>query len=289
LDGVWLARIAWLALPLTMGPALADALGDASSSVELVGAVLLWTAWGAGLVAVLVPRTIGLTALRIGAPGALAVALWATASTGDVGPAEVIGIAWAAATAALVLLLPAIADAFVDGSSYGSERRFGLRVPASVLVGPAEIAWVAVAGGLVTGPMLLAAQQWVAGAVAVGLGVPLVWIGGRALHQLSRRWLVFVPAGVVLHDPIAMGEPMLFPSRTVRRLRPATVEGESLATDLSGGAPGLVLELELTGPVDIEPARNRDDRKVQADRVLFTPTRPGAVLAEAATRGLPVG
>src|SRR4051794_7577475 len=274
-----------------MGPALANALGDASSSVALVAGVLLWIGWGVGLVAVLVPRTVGLTALRIGAPGALAVALWAGVAGGDVGPAEIVAIAWSAATAALVLLLPAVADGFVDGSAYGSERRFNLRVPASVLVGPAEIAWVAVAVGLVAGPMLLAAERWVAGAVAVVLGVPLVWLGVRALHQLARRWVVFVPAGIVLHDPLALGEPLLFPTRTVRRLGPAPVDGERSATDLSGRALGLVLELELTGPVDIEPTRTGEDGggKVRADRLLFTPARPGAVLAEATTRGLPVG
>ncbi|MEY2590225.1 MAG: hypothetical protein QOJ67_2209 [Acidimicrobiaceae bacterium] len=289
LDGVWMARIAWFALPLTVGPALAAALGEASAPVQIVGATLAWIAWGTGLVAVLVPRTVGLTALRIGAPAALAAALWAAATNGEVGPAEIVAVAWAAAAAAVVLFVPALADAFVDGSSYGPERRFVLRLPANLLLGPVELAWLAVAAGIVTGPLLLAARQWVAGAVAVAIGAPLVWLGLRALHQLSRRWVVYVPAGVVIHDPLALSDPVLFPKRSVRSLGAAAVDSEGTATDVSGRALGLVLELRLGEPVEIGlAARAQAERKVETDRLLFTPARPGAVLTEAASRGFPV-
>ncbi|MEY2464843.1 MAG: hypothetical protein QOH64_2981 [Acidimicrobiaceae bacterium] len=289
LDGVWMARIAWFALPLTVGPALAAALGEASAPVQIVGATLAWIAWGTGLVAVLVPRTVGLTALRIGAPAALAVALWAAATNGEVGPAEIVAVAWAAAAAAVVLFVPALADAFVDGSSYGPERRFVLRLPANLLLGPVELAWLAVAAGIVTGPLLLAARQWVAGAVAVAIGAPLVWLGLRALHQLSRRWVVYVPAGVVIHDPLALSDPVLFPKRSVRSLGAAAVDSEGTATDVSGRALGLVLELRLGEPVEIGlAARVQAERKVETDRLLFTPARPGAVLTEAASRGFPL-
>ncbi|MEY2437884.1 MAG: hypothetical protein QOF97_2720 [Acidimicrobiaceae bacterium] len=289
LDGVWMARIAWFALPLTVGPALAAALGEASAPVQIVGATLAWIAWGTGLVAVLVPRTVGLTALRIGAPAALAVALWAAATNGEVGPAEIVAVAWAAAAAAVVLFVPALADAFVDGSSYGPERRFVLRLPANLLLGPVELAWLAVAAGIVTGPLLLAARQWVAGAVAVAIGAPLVWLGLRALHQLSRRWVVYVPAGVVIHDPLALSDPVLFPKRSVRSLGAAAVDSEGTATDVSGRALGLVLELRLGEPVEIGlAARRAGERKVETDRLLFTPARPGAVLSEAASRGFPL-
>jgi hypothetical protein len=289
LDGVWMARIAWFALPLTVGPALAAALGEASAPVQIVGATLAWIAWGTGLVAVLVPRTVGLTALRIGAPAALAVALWAAATNGEVGPAEIVAVAWAAAAAAVVLFVPAVADAFVDGSSYGPERRFVLRLPANLLLGPVELAWLAVAAGVVTGPLLLAARQWVAGAVAVAIGAPLVWLGLRALHQLSRRWVVYVPAGVVIHDPLALSDPVLFPKRSVRSLGAAAVDSEGTTTDVSGRALGLVLELRLGEPVEIGlAARAQAERKVETDRLLFTPARPGAVLTEAASRGFPV-
>jgi hypothetical protein len=286
LDGAWLARIAWFALPVAVGPALASALGDVSGPVQVVAATLAWTAWGTGLVAVLVPRTVGLTALRVGGPGALAVALWAAAAGDDVGLVAVVAVAWAAATAALVLFVPSVADAFVDGSSYGPERRFVLRLPANLLLGPVELAWVAVAGGVVAGPLLLAARQWLAGVLALAVGAPLVWLGLRALHQLSRRWLVFVPAGLVVHDPLALREPVLFPKRSIRGIGAASADSEGAATDVSGRALGLVLELRLDTPFEIGlAARAERDRTVSTDRLLVTPARPGAVLKEAASRG----
>jgi hypothetical protein len=116
-----------------------------------------------------------------------------------------------------------------------------------------------------------------------------VWLGLRALHQLSRRWVVYVPAGVVIHDPLALSDPVLFPKRSVRSLGAAAVDSEGTATDVSGRALGLVLELRLGEPVEIGlAARVQAERKVETDRLLFTPARPGAVLTEAASRGFPL-
>ena len=105
----------------------------------------------------------------------------------------------------------------------------------------------------------------------------------RALHGLARRWVVFVPAGLVLHDPHALVEPVLFPRRSIRRLGPAPADAGAGRRDLTQGALGLALELELAEPVAISP--RRADRTVQVEsvgRLLFTPTRPGALLGEAA-------
>ena len=55
----------------------------------------------------------------------------------------------------------------------------------------------ALAAGVVTGPQLLADRQWLIGGVAVAVGAAVGAVGARQLHLLSRRWLVFVPAGVV--------------------------------------------------------------------------------------------
>src|SRR4051812_50110284 len=60
------------ASPPTAGPSLEAALRSHSTPVAVVGAVALWAVWGVVLVAVLVPHPVGLTALRMAAPGALA-------------------------------------------------------------------------------------------------------------------------------------------------------------------------------------------------------------------------
>jgi len=270
-------RAGWLALPLTVGPAIAHGLESTSTPVQVVGAAMAWAAWGGVLVAVLVPRTVSLTAVRIGAPAAFAVAVWVSARSG-LDAAEVVAMTWTAVIAAAVLFVPAIADAFVDGSSYGPERRMTLRVPAPLLLGPVELTWAGTVAAFVAGPLLLAAKAWVAGVLALALGIVAAWFGVRALHRLSRRWLVFVPAGIVLHDHVVLGEALLFPKGMVRSLGPAT--RDSTATDVTGRALGLVLEVQLT---DVSKVRS-----VETDRLLFSPARPGALLREARERGLPV-
>lgn len=274
---LWTLRAGWLALPLTVGPAIAHGLDTASTPVQVVAAAMAWLAWGAVLVAVLVPRTVSLTALRIGAPAAFAVAVWVSIRA-SVDVTEIVALAWTAGIAAAVLFLPVISDAFVDGSSYGPERRMSLRAPGTLLLGPVELTWAVTVAAVVAGPLLLAAKAWVLGAIALGAGAVVVRFGIVALHRLSRRWLVFVPAGIVLHDHLVLGEAVLFPKAMVRRLGPAP--SDSTATDVTGRALGLVLELQLNEPNKI--------KGVDTDRLLFSPARPGALLREARERGLPV-
>ena len=264
-------------MPLTVGPAIAHGLASASTPVQVVAAVMAWTAWGVTVVALLVPRTLSLTVLRITVPAALAASIWASVRSG-IGAAEIVAMTWTAVIAAAVLFVPAIADAFVDGSSYGPERRMTLRVPGMLLLGPVELTWTAVVAGLVAGPLLLAAKAWIAGAIALVVGVVAARFGVVALHRLSRRWLVFVPAGIVLHDHLIVGEALLFPKQMVHSLGPAA--RDSTATDVTGRALGLVLEVQLTEVSKV--------RSVDTDRLLFSPTRPGALLHEARERGLPV-
>jgi hypothetical protein len=280
-------RIAWFALPLTTGPALADALSDVSTPVQVVASILAWAAWGGIAVAVLVPRTVSLTALRIGAPAALAAAVVATVNAGDIGPAEVVAIAWTALLAALVLFVPVVTDAFVDGSSYGPEQRMALRTPAPLFLGPVELAWLVVVVGIAAGPLLLAAKAWVLGGIAVAVAAVAVRPAVRSLHQLSRRWLVFVRNGFVLHDPLTLTDPVLFPKQEVRSLGPAPADAEDDATDLTGRALGLVLEIRLADAIKIGVIKGRgQSANVDTDRLLFTPARPGALLSEARERGI---
>lgn len=263
---LWALRAGWLLLPIAAGPAIAHGLDGTSTPVQVVAVAMCWLAWTIAFVAVLVPRTVSLTALRIGAPAALGVAVWVSARS-DVGPWQVIAMASTAMVAGFVLFLPQFTDAFVDGSSYGPERRMALRTPGMLLLGPVELTWAATVAGLVAGPLLLAAKQWIAGAIVTVAGAIVARFGVRALHRLSRRWLVFVPAGVVLHDHLVLGEAVLYPKQTVTSLSPAEV-GTS-ARDATGRALGLVLEL-----------------RADTDGVLFSPVRPGALLQEARARGL---
>jgi hypothetical protein len=282
------ARATWAVLPLLVGPALGDALDGRSLAVARTGSVLAWSVWALVLVAVLLPRTVSLTALRVAAPAALAIANWA-ALTDDPGASDAVAVA-AAALAVVAAFSPLTGEAFTNGSSYGDEERLPLRVPTALVLGPLPLAWVATVVPPVAGPLLLAAEQWVAGGVVLVVGLPLAVMAARALHGLARRWAVLVPAGLVLHDPHALVEPVLFARRSIRRLGPAPADAGATALDLTRGALGLALELDLSEPVALAPRRPDKALTVEStDRLLFTPTRPGALLTRAAARRIPVG
>jgi hypothetical protein len=278
----WPVRVAWLVLPLLVGPALGDALADASRPVQLVASIGAWGAWAAALVAALVPTTVSLTALRLAAPSAVAAALAALVADGP-GTATIAGLA-GALVVALIALAPETAEVLVDGSSYGDERRLPLRTPAGLLLGPVELAWAAVVAGVAAGPLLLAARQWVTGAVALVVGLAAAWWGVRALHTLARRWLVFVPTGVVIHDPLTLLDPILVHRNHVAAFGPAPADSEAL--DLTGGASGLALELRLNEPLELLPAgpQRGAARLTEVAAVLVTPSRPGRAVAEARRR-----
>jgi hypothetical protein len=100
--------------------------------------------------------------------------------------------------------------------------------------------------------------------------------------------VVFVPAGLVLHDPLSLADPVLFQRRTIETLRAAPAGTDSL--DLTQRAAGLPVELILLEKVPLVLVKpgDRFGESGSSARLLFTPTRPGAVLADAAARRLPV-
>jgi hypothetical protein len=286
IPAVWVARALWLVLPLAVGPVLGAALDPRSGPVQALGTGVAWGAWVVVLVALLVPRASSLTVVRIGTPAALVAAGWAAGpGSPDDELARGIVAVVAAALALAATVAPSVGDAFVDGSSYGSERRFALRTPVPLAV-LAAATWVAVAAAAVAGPFLLAARQWVAGGVLTLAGAAVVWFGVRSLHGLARRWLVLVPSGVVVHDPVSRPESVMAPRPLIVRLGPAPAGSDGL--DLTLGAAGLALELETSEelPVTVRDGRRLDTRP--ASRVLVAVARPAAVLAEAEARRLPV-
>lgn len=287
LTGPWPARATWALLPLALGPALGDALDGRSRAVAVVGSLLAWGSWAKVLVAVLIPRPVGLTALRVVSPLALVTAAWA-AVVAEQGVADVVAVAWSALTL-LAAFAPSTGAHFVNGSSYGDERRLPLRVPGALLLGPLPLTWLAVVAAPVAAPLFLAARQWLAAGAVLVLGVPAAALAARALHGLARRWVVFVPAGLVLHDLHTMVDPVLFPRSSIRRFGPAPADGGG-ALDLTARSFGLALELELAEAMEVAPRRADGElRVVHVRALLLTPTQPGVVLEEAARRRIAVG
>ncbi len=278
---VWALRALWFLLPLTVGQAASDAIASADHAVPQVMTVGLWIFWAVGLVVAMVPIPLTLTIVRILAPAATPLAVWAAFDSDFSGIA--IGALAHAIAVALVALNPLIGDRFVDGGSYGDERRMLLRPPAPVGFFLAPLLWAVMVAGLTAGPLLLADERWMLGAVVSLAAVGVSIIGLRALHQLARRWIVFVPSGLVLHDSMAVTEPVLFRRTSIERLGAAIVG--SPARDLSNKSAGLLLECELT---DAAPLGLREGAATatmtDVRRFLFCPSRPGELLDEAERR-----
>jgi hypothetical protein len=284
--GPWAIRISWLLLPLLAGPALADALDVSSGAVQAVAAIGLWLAWTAVLVATLVPRAASLTVVRAGAPGALAAAV-AAAIHGPAGVDDALALGAGVAVVAAAWW-SVTADAFVDGSSYGDERRFALRTPPAVLLGPAPVAWLLAVLAPAAAALLLAAEQWAVGVLVALVAVAGVVLGWPALHRLSRRWLVLVPAGLVVHDHLVLADPILLRRATLAGVGPAPAVLDEGALDLTSGAGGLVVALELRRATELPLAEGGGSRRRVVPRtatsVLVAPVRPGAFLTAARAR-----
>ena len=278
-------RAAWVVLPLALGPAVAEALHDLSPGPRSTASTALWLLWAVGLTVTLVPLPVTLTALRLGVPALAAVALW-SAPAGTDAFRTTAGLA-ATTLVVAVAFSASTSDRFVDGASYGDERRFLLRTPGPVVLMLGPMATLAALAGLTIGPVLLLDARWVAGGLAVALGVPTTALAVRALHRLSRRWIVLVPAGLVLHDHLALAEPTLLQRAGLARIGPAAVDTD--AADFTQQARGLALEVRCREPHDVLPAgRGRTTEVAAIEAFLCSPNRPDVVLDEAGRRRLPV-
>ncbi len=295
--GLWPARVIWLIAPLAIGPALARTLESRPSTPGLVVEIALWLLWFAVLVAVLTPSPRSLTICRIIGPavvGAVLVAALAEGWSGSVVLALGVGALFTA-----VVFLPTFADRMINGSAYGSERRMALRPQAFVLLGPVQVAWLVVFAGLIVPPLLLLDERYVLAAMTAVAGGVAVWAGSRILHQLSRRWLVFVPAGFVIRDPMTLVDAVLLRRNEVTAVGPVVVDrtrrGDRSPSevegriDLSGGAIGLALGVTLKQPTPITIRKRGGLQNLEVDALVFSPTLPGAMLSEARIRGMKIG
>jgi hypothetical protein len=278
---VWVLRLLWLLLPLTAGFAADATLDGTSTPVHLVAAAGLWGLWVVGLVAGLVPTTVALTVLRLLAPAP--AVLGVIALVDDPGGTSLVATL-AGVVLAVVAFHPHVGRAFVQGSAYGDEARFPLRPPGQLVLGPLPVLWVALAASAAGGPLLLATRQWAVGAVVSAVAVGLLVVLPRRFHLLSRRFLVFVPAGLALHDQLVLGETAMFRWREVRSFSRALATTEAL--DLTGGSLGAAVEVSLRSPETVVRRGRRpgESSAVRTEAFLCRPTLLGEAVAEAERR-----
>lgn len=283
----WALRACWVATGAVGASAIANAVDDRSAAVESMATWGAATGWVIGVAAMAIPATISLTATRVVVPLAVPVAVAALGA----GATAATGAAFIAVAMVGVVIAGSgeLGHVFVQASAYGDEERFPLRPPFGYLV-IASVAWCAWAAALLTGPLLLAARSWPAGVVLSAVAIAGTVLLARRWHQLSRRWLVLVPAGVVLHDPVVLGETLMLRRSQVAGLRLAPAGTEAL--DLTGPTTGHAIEVTVTAPVTalFTPTPTvPQGRAVHLTALLAAPSRPGLVLAAARRRRLPVG
>ena len=154
----------------------------------------------------------------------------------------------------------------------------------------AVVTWMVWSAMIVAGPLLIAARSWIVGVPLTLLALVGTLVLAPRWHRLSRRWLVLVPAGIVLHDPVVLADTLSLRTNQVRRMRLAPEATE--AADLTGPASGYAVEIETIGTVTALFAftpKEPNGRAIHLTAFLVSPSRPGQALAAAAARRLPVG
>jgi len=283
----WVARVSWVLVAVVGGQAIEAAVDGRSAAVRWVAGVGGWAAWGVVLAAMLIASVRSLTIVRVGAPVSAAVAVAVVVA--GVSAAELLSFVVPAAITLLVVFTAEFGRSFVQASAYGDEDRFPLRPPAAVGVA-AVVTWMVWAAMIVAGPVLVAARSWIVGVPLTMLALVGTLVLAPRWHRLSRRWLVLVPAGIVLHDPVVLADTLSLRTNQVRRMRLAPEATE--AADLTGPASGYAVEIETIGTVTALFAftpKEPNGRAIHLTAFLVSPSRPGQALAAAAARRLPVG
>jgi hypothetical protein len=287
----WVLLAVWVTLPVTAGPAASDAISSWATGPRVVAEVLLWGAWAVGLLATVAPRPAGLTAIRTIAPAfavlAVAAAIWA----------DTTALAAAGAVAATVVAMVFVsgnelAIAAANSIAYGDEQRFPLRTPPGLYAGPLPLARALVVAGVAGGPLLLADGRIVLGLAALVVGVPVALLLVRSLHGLSRRWLVLVPAGVVVVDPLTLADPVLFLREHVLSMRgvvgAAPVPAGTLDLRLGATAGSTAVTFDEEADLLRATRARRGGEVVTTTRIVVATVRRADLLTTAARRRLRV-
>jgi hypothetical protein len=147
-----------------------------------------------------------------------------------------------------------------------------------------------IAGGVSVGPLLLADGRYVAGVPVTLAGFAITFVLARSLHALARRWLVLVPAGVVVADPLTLVDPVLMRREQILGVR--RTPDNPLAVpplDLRLGTLAGTIVLSLREPQSFARRRGRRDAELHdAAVVLVSTVRADALVRTVNERRLAV-
>lgn len=283
---LWTLRAATVATAVLVGLAISAAGDGRAAGAAVPAAVMWWVVVAALVVSLVVPGALGLTAVRMCGPLGV-VAAGAALVAGTDGAVGAVALAAALLTAA-VAFAAETGEAMVQGAAYGEERRLPLHMPAAFVL-PVALSWLVWCALVVAAALLLGAHAWVAGGVDAALAVASGYALFQRLQRFSRRWLVVVPAGLVVHDHVVLAETMMVPTANVRRC--CLAMADTKAADLTGPAGGHALEVtvgEMVTPLFAATRAEPKRRAIHAAAFLIAPSRPGRALHALSDAGLPV-
>ena len=139
-------------------------------------------------------------------------------------------------------------SAHVQAGAYGNERRFLLRIPAPVVL-PTLITWALFATVLVVLENAVQSENYVLSIPLLLALIAMSWKFAPQMHRLSKRWLVRVPAGWVVHDDLLLAENLLVRSHNLVAINFALADSEAL--DLSGMTRGVPIQISLREMTDV--------------------------------------
>ena len=282
----WVARAAWILVAVVGGEALEAAVEERSGAVRWTVAIGGWSVFAAVAVALLIPSVRSLTAIRLGAPLAPAAAV--VAGFGGASGAEIALLAVPAIIAVAAIFSAEVGRWMVQASAYGDEDRLPLRSPVPAGTA-AALSWVVWAAVVIAAPLLLAARNLVVGIPMLVFAVAATVLLVPRWHKMSRRWLVLVPAGLVVHDPIVLADTLMV--RTDQLLAIGLARADTAAADLTGPASGYAIQVDTSESVSTVFAftpQEPNGKAIHMTGFLVAPTRPGEALRLAAGRGLPI-
>jgi hypothetical protein len=256
-------------------PLVSGSIDDVDSSTKILAQIALWSLWSILLLCVMVPSSISLTALRLVAPAHSSVALIIVVA--EPSASSIIVLALSAAMTSFAFMAE-IGAYFVQKSAYGDEMRFLLRSP-TPMAAVQLITWMLWVGSAIVGALALVNRAWIAGGILVTLAVVGVVLLPPRFHRLSRRWLVRVPAGIVVHDHVVLAETAMFSRSAVTAIELTDDLGDD--ADLAGGGRGPGLRVTLSDFDTVVLAATSEHpggRAIHVRSFRVRPSRPGRAL-----------
>lgn len=245
---VFVTRALWLLAPLVLIHPQAIQAGPLDVPDQVVGSFLI-AGWLTVTWALFWSKPVSLTVIRICVPWVGLVGLLSVNRS---------PLAYLYISICVVLALtPFVSAACAAGAAYGSEKRYPLKVPPAVAFvwGP----WAVIVTGFfpVSAIVLASSGLWIPSLVCIVVATIPIPRLVRSVHSLSKRWLVSVPAGWVIVDPMTLGASLHIPFGKLESIRPGSPTTESL--DLTLGAHKGALLITLNEPVVVDTRSGKND------------------------------